>query len=103
MPGGQLTVDGIHLQWPNDSHGASDNVVAHGQTIGLTTPAAGHTLAFLGAASNGPASGTGTVTYTDGSAQSFTLGFRDWMLNGSSAHRDYDHGIAAVLSYRNQG
>jgi len=103
MPGGQLTVGGVRFQWPNDSHGASDNVIARGQTIGLTTPAAGNTLAFLGAASNGPASGTGTVTYTDGSAQSFTLGFRDWMLNGSGAHRDYGHGIAAVLPYRNQG
>ena len=36
------------------------------------------TLGFLVSASYGPASGTGTITYTDGSTQSYTLTAPDW-------------------------
>ena len=47
--------------------------MAEGQTI--TTSGSG-TLGFLVSASYGPASGTGTITYTDGSTQSYTLTHR---------------------------
>jgi hypothetical protein len=36
------------------------------------------TLGFLVSGSYGPASGTGTITYTDGSTQSYTLNAPDW-------------------------
>ena len=36
------------------------------------------TLGFLLSASYGPATGTGTITYTDGSTQSYTLTSPDW-------------------------
>jgi hypothetical protein len=36
------------------------------------------TLGFLVSASYGPASGSGTLTYTDGSTQSYTLSANDW-------------------------
>jgi beta-glucosidase len=33
---------------------------------------------FLGAGDYGAVSGTGTITYTDGTTQSFSLAFNDW-------------------------
>jgi hypothetical protein len=49
--------------------------VAEGQTI---TMSGSGILGFLMSASYGPASGTGTITYTDGSTQSYTLTSPDW-------------------------
>jgi len=100
-PGQQIVVHGVTFPWPNVAPGAPDNIVAHGQTIRLAAPAA--TLAFLGAASNGPSTGTGTVTYADGSTQNFALGFSDWTLNGGVLTPSYGNSIAATLPYRNQG
>ena len=50
--------------------GTNDNTVAEGQTIDMSGSG---TLGFLASASYGPATGTGTITYTDGSTQSYTL------------------------------
>ena len=36
-------------------------------------------VGFLGVADNGIASGTGTITYTDGTTQSFTIEFQNWI------------------------
>jgi hypothetical protein len=75
-PGSIVTVDGVTLTWPNVPAGAPDNVVAAGQSFDLT--GTGSTLGILGAAAFGPATGTGTITYTDRTTQSFTLTFNDW-------------------------
>jgi hypothetical protein len=48
-----------------------DNTMAMGQTVAIS--GSGSSLGFLAAANNSPESGTGTIYYTDGSAQSFTL------------------------------
>ena len=62
----------------------------------------GTVLAFLGAASNCPGTGTGTITYSDGGSQRFQLGLSDWTLNGgATAQPDYGNGIAARMPYRN--
>jgi beta-glucosidase len=78
-PGGQVTVGGTTLTWPDVPAGALDNVVADGQTVGLT--GSGTDLGILGAAQNGTATGTITVNYTDGTSQSFTLSMADWYAN----------------------
>lgn len=75
-PGLTMTVDGVNLTWPDVPEGQADNVVAEGQTI--EESGSGATLAFLGAADFGAASGTGTITYTDGTTQSYSLSFADW-------------------------
>jgi beta-glucosidase len=75
-PGAAITHDGVGFTWPGGASGQADNVVAGGQTIVLG--GTGTTLGFLGSASYGPASGTGTVTYTDGTTQQFTLAVADW-------------------------
>ena len=80
-PGATFTHDGLTFTWPNVPAGLPDNVITAGQTI--TVPGSGHTLGFLGAANNGSTSGTGTITYTDGSTQQFTLAMSDWWANAA--------------------
>jgi hypothetical protein len=74
-PGATISSPGVSYTFPNIAAGSNDNTVAEGQRIAVT--AAG-TLGFLISASYGPASGTGTITYADGSAQSYTLTAPDW-------------------------
>jgi len=82
-PGGHVTVGGTTFTWPDVASGTPDNVVAAGQTINLS--GSGTDLGFLGAAAFGSANGTGTITYTDGTTQSFTISFADWYNNAPVA------------------
>src|SRR6202034_2581287 len=77
-PGGQATFGGTTFTWPS-AVGTPDNVIADGQTIDLS--GSGTDLGFLGAGAFGAASGTGTITYTDGSTQSYSLAMADWYNN----------------------
>jgi beta-glucosidase len=76
--GGQATFGGTTFTWPT-AVGTADDVVADGQTIDLS--GSGTDLGFLGAGAFGAASGTGTITYTDGSTQSYSLVMADWYNN----------------------
>jgi beta-glucosidase len=78
-PGGQVTVGGTTFTWPDVPAGSLDNVVANGQTVGLS--GSGTDLGILGAGQNGTATGTITINYTDGTSQSFTLNMADWYAN----------------------
>jgi beta-glucosidase len=80
--GGQATIGGTTFTWPS-AVGAPDNVIADGQTI--EESGSGTDLGFLGAGGFGAASGTGTITYTDGSTQSFSLVMADWYNNAAVA------------------
>ena len=75
-PGGQVTVDGTTLTWPNVAAGSPDNVVAAGQTVDLS--GSGTDLGFIASSQNGTATGTVTVNYKDGTSQSFNLNVADW-------------------------
>ncbi|HKS49250.1 MAG TPA: GH92 family glycosyl hydrolase [Amycolatopsis sp.] len=97
-PGGTVTVDGLSYTWPSAPAGESDNAQAQGQTVNVQ--GAGR-LAFLGAASNGNASGTVTVTYTDGTTGTAEIGFSDWTLGGGTAQPAYGNRTAITTSYRN--
>jgi len=99
-PGQAVAVAGVTFRWPGARPGSPDNVVARGQTVALTTPATGATLAVLGAASNGAATGTGTITYADGSTQGYTLGLPDWTLDGGGASVPPGVAVAATTGYR---
>jgi alpha-L-fucosidase len=74
--GGSITVNGVPYQFPSSSSG-NDNVIAAGQTIGLTV---GHyqQANLLMAASWGPVSGTVTIEYSDGSTSSANVSVADW-------------------------
>jgi len=76
--GGQATIGGTTFTWPT-AVGTPDDVIADGQTIDLS--GSGTDLGFLGAGAFGAASGTGTITYTDGSTQSYSLVMADWYNN----------------------
>ncbi|HTI27153.1 MAG TPA: hypothetical protein VL652_39575 [Kutzneria sp.] len=68
---------GLTFTWPSQAGtGSADNTVSNGQTIALS--GSGNTLGFLVTATYGPVSGVGTITYTDGSTQDFTLSSSDW-------------------------
>jgi hypothetical protein len=70
-----VTASGVTFTMPNVAAGVNDNTVAQGQTITLSGSG---TLGFLVSASYGPASGSGTITYTDGSTQGYSLTAPDW-------------------------
>ena len=80
-PGATITHDGVTFTWPNAQPGTPDNVVAGGQTIALS--GSGTTLGLLGSGDYGTASGSGTITYTDGTTQQFTLTLPDWWANSA--------------------
>ncbi|WP_433170316.1 glycoside hydrolase family 3 C-terminal domain-containing protein [Actinoallomurus sp. CA-150999] len=90
-PGGTVTHGGLTFTWPDVAAGKPDNVVAGGQTIKFS--GTGAKLGFLGTANNGTASGSGTITYTDGTTQPFTIGFPDWWSGGGDT--------AAAIPYIN--
>ncbi|WP_328461725.1 COG1470 family protein [Streptomyces sp. NBC_00448] len=95
-PGAQVTHDGVTFTWPDAASGAPDNVNANGQTIALT--GTGATLGFL-ATGTGDVSGTGTVTYTDGTTQTYSLTVNDWTRTSPATGTD----ILATLPHRNAG
>ncbi|MFI0898973.1 glycoside hydrolase family 3 C-terminal domain-containing protein [Streptomyces sp. NPDC020983] len=95
--GGTVTHDGLTFTWPTTGTGAPDNIVAGGQTFPFA--AKGTTIGFLGTADYGSASGSGTITYTDGTTQDFTLSFPDWWTNAPSAGND----VLATTDYFNNG
>ena len=74
-PGGVVSAGGVAFTWPAAAAGTPDNVVADGQRIALS--GRGSTLAFLvssgGQPTPAPVTGTGTVTYTDGTTATFSL------------------------------
>jgi beta-glucosidase len=93
--GASFTHDGLTFTWPSAQPAANDNVVAGGQTIPVS--GSGSTLGLIGAGDYGAATGTGTITYTDGSTQQFTITFPDWWSNTAPAGGD----ILATLPYIN--
>ena len=80
--GGHATFGGTTFTWPS-AVGTPDDVIADGQTVDLS--GSGTDLGFLGAGAFGAASGTGTITYTDGSTQSYSLVMADWYNNAPVA------------------
>lgn len=100
--GQPVVVDGVTYQWPAADAGGGDNVSARGQAVTLPAAVVGGTaLGILGAADHGPAAGTGTITYADGSTQGFTLALSDWTLDGGTAQPLAGDAVAATLPYRN--
>jgi hypothetical protein len=95
-PGVTLVHNGVTFTWPNAGPGARDNVVASGQTIDVS--GSGSTLGFLGTSAWGPSTGSGTITYTDGSTQPFTISFGDWANGPAPAGGD----VAIRAAYGSQ-
>ncbi|MBV9382980.1 MAG: hypothetical protein JOY82_00620 [Streptosporangiaceae bacterium] len=93
-PGSTVTAGGLSFTWPGAAAGQPDNIVAGGQAI--LAGGSGATLGFLATSTYGPASGTGTVLYTDGTSQPFTLSVPDWYVSPPSGSDP-----VITLPYRN--
>ncbi|MCW2945061.1 MAG: Beta-glucosidase [Actinoallomurus sp.] len=76
LPGKPVVHGPVTYTWPAAPAGTPDNVVAQGQRIAVGK--SGSSLSFLGSANNGSGSGTGSITYTDGSTAPFTLALTNW-------------------------
>lgn len=86
---------------PHVAAGWPHNVKASSQTI-LAPDLPGATLlGFLGAGSAGDASGTVTITYTDGTTQAETVTFSDWTLGGGGGQFQPGNVTVAASAYRN--
>jgi beta-glucosidase-like glycosyl hydrolase len=94
-PGQTVTSGGIDFAWPRPN--VPDNIVAGGQVLPVS--GSGRLLGFLGASAFGNTSAPGTVVYSDGSTQSYTLSFADWWSGSASAGTS----IAATTPYINTG
>ena len=79
-PGGTVTHGGLSYTWPDVAAGKPDNVVAGGQAFRFS--GSGDQLGFLGLGDYGAASGSGLITYTDGTTQPYTISFPDWWSGG---------------------
>jgi hypothetical protein len=75
-PGATIASGGLTYTWPNVSAGTDDNTVADGQDVAIGET--GSELGFLVSGSYGPVSGSGVITYSDGSTQNYTLSGPDW-------------------------
>jgi hypothetical protein len=103
-PGASVSSGGLTYTWPSVAAGQPDAIVAGGQTIPLTTPAGATSIGFLGSAvnaGNDGASGTVTITYTDGSTSTATLGMSDWTLGGGGGSPQFGNVEVAATPYRN--
>ncbi|BCL80086.1 BglX family protein [Ktedonobacteria bacterium brp13] len=95
-PGATVSHQGISFTWPNVPSGVADNVTVNGQMVLFS--GSGSTLGFLGASTFGTQSGNGTITYTDGTTQQFTLTLADWYANAAAPGGD----IVATAANWNQ-
>jgi beta-glucosidase len=93
--GARITHGGVTFTWPDRPPGTPDNAVADGQVIAL--PGAGPALGLLGTGCYGTATGTVTVTFTDGSTRSLRLSLADWWANAPAA----GSGILVTVPYIN--
>ncbi|MFE7332969.1 hypothetical protein ACFU8W_50935 [Streptomyces sp. NPDC057565] len=93
--GATVEHDRLTFTWPDTAPGSHDNVRADGQQI--TVDGSGSKLGFLATSTNGPSSGTGTITYTDGTTQNYTLAVADWTTNTPATGTD----TLATLPRRN--
>ncbi|GAA0463244.1 alpha-1,2-mannosidase [Paractinoplanes deccanensis] len=78
-PGASLPLSdtGIAFTWPTAEPGTPDNWIPHGQRVDLPNRPA-TAVSFLGLSTNGPATGTATVVYTDRTTQQVPVTFADW-------------------------
>jgi beta-glucosidase len=86
-PGASVSSGGLEFTWPDVAAAEPDNTMAEGQTIAIS--GSGASLGFLAAANNSAESGTGTIYYTDGTTQSFTLNVGNfWYPSGEDGNPD---------------
>ncbi|MBN9620989.1 MAG: alpha-galactosidase [Actinobacteria bacterium] len=92
-PGATVTVGGASFSWPSAAAGTPDNVAGSGVTVKLAGQ--GSRLAFLGSEA-GDVTDTVTVTYTDGTTTTGSVGFPNWSFSSPTE-------FGATLAVSTQG
>lgn len=100
-PGKPVVYNNVTFTWPDRAAGLANDFQAQGQTIPITAVNSATTLALLGSATHGPSIGTASITYTDGTIQTFSLGLSDWTLNAGKSTPSYGNGTVVTMPYRN--
>ncbi|NEA76712.1 Ig domain-containing protein [Streptomyces sp. SID13588] len=95
-PGSTVTSQGFSFVWPNAAMGTADNVKGAATIPGGSR--GGSTLAFLGSEA-GDVTGTVTVTYTDGTTSTGTVGFPNWT---DSSATEFGATLAVSTTGRNR-
>ena len=96
-PGASVSAGGHTFTWPGAAPAQPDNTMAQGQTIAISGASSSATsLGFLAAANNAPETGTGTISYTDGTTQTFTLGVGNFWYGPGQNGNPADTQVAAV-------
>jgi predicted alpha-1,2-mannosidase len=102
-PGAAVTANGVSYTWPDVPAGQPDSIESAGQTIPVAFPAGTTSIGLLGSADDtgsGGATGTLTVTYTDGSTQQIPVAFSDWTLGAGAFSPLPSDTIVAKIGYR---
>jgi beta-glucosidase len=94
-PGATVSHSGAQFAWPDVPSGQAENALADGQPIRFS--GSGSTLGFLATATYGPVSGNGTIIYTDGTTQDYSINVPDWY-STSNANGD----AVITIPYRNR-
>jgi hypothetical protein len=93
-PGATVNAGGLTFTWPDVAPAQPDNTMAEGQIIDIS--GSGSKLGFLTATNNSALSGTGTVYYTDGSTQAFTLDVGNFWYPAGQSGNPPNTQVAAV-------
>ncbi|MGW4898133.1 right-handed parallel beta-helix repeat-containing protein [Kitasatospora sp. NPDC004240] len=96
VPGQQVTTAGVTFTWHPGRYGTPDHVHATGQSVAVS--GTGSTLGIVGFATNNAPSAQGTLRFSDGSTQPFTLALTDWW-NTSATNGNT---LVKQVSYQNQ-
>jgi predicted alpha-1,2-mannosidase len=102
-PGAAVTSGGVGYTWPDVPAGQPDSIEAAGQVIPVSFPAGTTSIGLLGSADDsgsGGATGTLTITYTDGSTQQIPVGFSDWTLGAGAFSPLPSDTVVAKIPYR---
>ena len=84
-PGATVSAGGLSFSWPSAAAATPDNTMAEGQVIAVH--GAGSSLGFITAGNNSAESGVGTIYYTDGSTQTFSLNVGNfWYASGTNGN-----------------
>lgn len=91
-PGANITYGGMSFEWPDVSAGKPDNVI--GQAA-IQTDVTGDKLSFIGtvvSANSSDHKGTGSIVYSDGSVEDFSIKFANYY----AGHHPAKNSVVAV-------
>ncbi|MEW9555597.1 GH92 family glycosyl hydrolase [Nonomuraea sp. NPDC050783] len=99
-PGEPVTWKDFRFTWPARKKGEWDNIRPDARPLEVAAPAGASRIAFLGSGTLGDPQSKVTITYTDGTTSTATLGFSDWILDWNHDQPGFGNEIVATTPYR---